>query len=219
MIGRLFFIILSQQKRKQLENKKITDRLIHFVNAVAGGMDQGKAYLQYYTHNKGILLNSAKSKASLLLAKSYIKELLKNAKETRTVAIAEAVKEGIRTVAKEFSAIMLTVEEMDAFHSAVIQGQLEMIENVTVYTWTDFMDDKGRVIRRERTAGIMKATRPPNIKEKQASIDALYRRKRAYPAYIPFGGEAIAGGGDIKIVNVVMLADGSKVPLFQNPGK
>lgn len=206
-----FFIVLSYRNFKQLLHKKQTDKLLSFVNAIASGMDRYKAYIRFYAKNPKIKPSSARSCAAILLGKAHVQDLLTKALEVRKTVIPEIMEQQARTVGKEFAAIQLTTEEMDNFHSAVIQGQVEVVENITVYTWTDILDGKGKVIRRERRAGVMKATRPPNIKEKQVSIDALYRRRKAYPAAIPFGKDDDAEG---MTIDFIMMADGTKQPLF-----
>lgn len=191
--------------------KGTSNTLLAFVSAVANGMDQGKAYTQFLAKKKTLKPTSAVARASRLLRRPEINKMYDEAIEVRKKVVSEVIKEQSRVLAREFSAIQLTTDELDSFHSAVIQGQVEMIENIVVYTWQEELDELGNVVKRIRNAGIMKATRPPNIKEKQASVDALYRRRKAYPAVSGF---KTPEDGEEEIVDYILNADGSKTLLF-----
>lgn len=194
-------------------NKKNSNNVIAFVNAVASGMDQYKAYLEFIAKKKTIKKDSATSRASKLLRQSNVVQLLNQAIANREIAMKQALSVRAEEVAKEFCSQNLTIEELDSFHTAVIRGIVEVEENVAVYTWNEFVDENGKVYKRTRTAGIMKAKRPPNVREKQISVDALYRRRKAYPAVNPFGPKE-EDGSEGEAIPYIILADGSELKMF-----
>lgn len=190
-----------------MTNKKNSDRLHAFVQAVAAGDPQYKAYIDHYSTKKDIKETTARFNSSKLIAKSHVKNLLIKAIEARDNAI---IKHSAVEVAKEFTVKMLTVEELDSWHCAVIQGLVMMEETIPIYNWIDLKNKNGIVTKRVRNTSFQTIKRPPNIREKQISVDALYRRKKAYPS--PF--TPVDPDGSEKVIDYVMLADGSLQPLF-----
>lgn len=155
----------------------LRDDYIAFATDIAAGKDQYKAYLDHVATRKNIAKQSAMVNASRLMARPEIQAIIKRAQQARET---EIVKITSREIAKEFSAILLETTELDAFHCAIIQGQVQVEEVIPMYNWEDILDVKGNVIKRIRKATFVKVTRPPNVREKQISVDALYKRRGEY---------------------------------------
>lgn len=189
-------------------NFKLTDKYIAFAHAVAGGMDAYKAYTEHVATKKKIAKSSAKASSSKLMSQPLIQELIVKARVARENAI---IANTARVVAKEFSSTILTVDEMDAYHCAIIQGMVLVEEVVPSFSFE--YDAEGRVIKRSRS--FVKVTRPPNIREKQISISEMYKRLGSYAARKFFGaiGNINEEGELQNVERFVILASGEKIPL------
>ena len=193
-----------------MANFKINDRHIAFCNAIAGGMKDFQAYIEFMSPGKKAKKGTAAAHASRLLKRPQIQQLIEQARKARAEAITG---EAARIVAKEFSTTLLTVDELDAYHSAVVQGLVEVEEVVPVYTNT--YDKAGRIVSRQTS--FMRVKRPPNIRERQISIAELYKRQGSYAPSKLFGAFAKAKeeDGEQEIVErFVLLSTGEKIPLL-----
>lgn len=188
---------------------KINDRHIAFANAVAGGMEQYKAYIEFMSIGKKAKKMTASANASGLMKRHEIKSLIEQASKARAEAITGVMS---RNVAQEFSTILLTVDELDSFHSSVVQGKIEVEEVVPVYT--NSYDKAGRIT--QRTTSFMRVKRPPNIREKQISVQELYKRGGNYaPSRLFAALGAVNEEGELaNVERVVVLSSGEKLPLF-----
>lgn len=197
-----------------MTNLKTTDRLLKLVNAVATGMDQTDAYLQHYS-NKGTKRRSATFQASKILGRPAVQDLLKQAREQRALAVKLEMDKQQKVYAKEFLEKVLTVDHLDSFHSSVIQGLVEVEEYVPVYTVEEVLDLAGNVIKRIRKPGLLPTKRKPNIREKQISVDALYKRNGNYAPGKLLGAFAnVNDDGELENVKrFVIMANGERVPL------
>jgi hypothetical protein len=196
-------------------NKRtITDRILKFVTALASGLDQTEAYLQHYS-KKQISRKAATVQASKLVARSHVQDLLRIAKEERAVAVREELARAQQDVAREFLEAVLTVDHLDSFHSSVIKGQVEVEEFVPIYTTEEIMNEKGQVIKRIRKPGLSKITRKPNVREKQVSVDALYKRFGSYAPLKAFGafGKVNDEGQVEKVKRFIIMATGERIPM------
>lgn len=207
------FLLLRQQKQQLYLSYtfKITDRYIAFANDVAAGMEQAAAYQKNIARKK-VSKATANVGASQAMAKSQIRNLVE---ELRKKRMEVAIKATEKQIAKEFTGVLLSTDELDLWHCSVIQGFVEIEEVVPVYNWQDIVDKDGVVIKRVRNASFMRIKRPPNVREKQASADALYKRRGSYAPLKMFGALAKVGeDGDGEIVQrFVLLSNGEKVPL------
>lgn len=188
------------------------DKHVAFCNAVAGGMDAYKAYIEYLSPGKKATKRTAAPHASKLMKRPEIQQLINQAKRIRG---EEIIRTSARVVAQEFATTILTVEEMDSFHSAIVQGLVQVEEVIPVYKNT--YDDKGRIKTRE--SNFVRVKRPPNIRERQISISELYKRNGNYAPAKLLGafGKVNEETGDMENVErFVIFSDGSKVPLLQN---
>jgi hypothetical protein len=195
---------------------KINDRHVAFANAIAAGMDHYKAYQEYMSPGKKAKRMTASANASVLLKRKEIKDLVDRARKEREAAITGVM---LREVGKEFSTTLLTVDELDNFNSAVIQGLVSVEEIVPTYTVNETLDDQGKVIKRSKTRSFVKITRPPNIREKQASVQELYKRFGNYaPSRLFAGVGRVNDEGDIENVErFIILSNGDRIPLNQEP--
>jgi hypothetical protein len=202
-------------KQQQVINKYATDRILKMVNGVASGMDQTEAYLKFYSKKPTIPKRTATFQASRLFAKSEIQELLQQAREQRAVALKEELAKSQRVVAKEFIQQVLTVDQLDSFHSSVIQGFVNVEDHVPVYTVEEILNEDGKVIKRIRKPGLLPITRKPNIREKQVSVDALYKRNGNYaPGKIAGAFGNVNEDGELEnIKRFVIMASGERVPM------
>jgi hypothetical protein len=201
-------------KQQQLVNRYTTERVLKMVNGIAAGMDQTEAYIQFYS-KKVIPKRTATIQASKLIAKAEVNELLQQAREQRAVALKEELAKSQRIVAKEFIQQVLTVDQLDSFHSSVIQGMVDVEDHVPVYTVEEILNDKGQVVKRIRKPGLLPIRRKPNIREKQVSVDALYKRNGNY-APGKFAGAFGNVNEDGELENVkrfVIMASGERVPM------
>src|SRR5690606_17903183 len=153
---------------------KITDKHIAFANAIVEGMDAYKAYQNHISPHNKAKKTTAGSHATVLMRRPEMQQLIN---ETRRIRGEEIIRTTARAVAKEFSTTMLTLDEMDAYHSAIIQGLVEVEEVVQVYRWTDVLGEDGKVKKRVKESNFVRVKRPPNVREKQISISELYRRQ------------------------------------------
>jgi hypothetical protein len=193
---------------------KINDRHVAFCNAIASGMDNYKAYQEYMSPGKKAGKNTASVNANALIKRPAIQELIEQARKARAEAITG---EMTRVLAPEFSTLILLPEELDAFHSAIVQGKALVEEVVPVYKWTETFDKNGNLIERKKEANFVSVKRPPNVREKQISIDALYKRGGHYPAIRLFGAFKNLGNDDVPeelVERVVLLSNGEKIPLM-----
>jgi len=202
-------------KQQHLANFTPTDRYQKFVSAIASGLDQTEAYLNFYTKNKSLAKRSATISASKLLMKPFIQDMLKEAREQRALAVKQELAKSARTVAKEFVEQVLTVDQMDSFHSSVIKGLVDVEEFVPVYTVEEILDAEGKVIKRIRKPGLLPTRRKPNIREKQVSVDALYKRFGNYAPSKMLGAFATTNDeGEIEnIKRFVIMASGERLPM------
>jgi hypothetical protein len=202
------------KKQQPLGNFATTERLQKFVHGIASGLDNNEAYLKYYT-KKPIPKRTAIVQASKLLMKPIVQDMLKVAQEQRALAIKQELAKAQRQLAKEFIEKVLTVDELDSFHSSVIQGLVDVEEFVPVYTVEEILNSEGKVVKRIRKPGLLPTRRKPNIREKQVSVDALYKR---FGNYAP--GKMIGAFGNVgddgEIENVkrfIIMASGERVPM------
>lgn len=193
-----------------MKTKALPDRHIAFINEVASGVPQYQAYIKHIATKK-LTEASARRTSSMLLNKSPYRKLLQQAINERQKILIEKSAE---VVAKEFTERSLTNDELDAFHCAVIAGKVDIEEVVPVYDWQDIVDENGRVVKRIRKTNFLKVKRPPNVREKQISIDALYRRRGLYaPGRIAGMIASVGSDGEIdQVQRFVILASGEKVP-------
>lgn len=186
----------------------IRDKHVAFVNAIASGMPRYEAYLKFISTRKNVKKTTAEAGASKIMARSEMKNLLERVMKERQDAITAEIS---RNVGKEFQAIILSTEEIDAFHCAVLQGQVEVEEVIIMKTLT--YDEKGNVIKKQDTP--MRIKRGPNIREKQISGAELYRRRGSYAPSKMFGAfkNLDDDGGPENVERYVMLSTGEKIPL------
>lgn len=192
---------------------RVNDRHVAFVNGIAAGMDDYKAYQQYMSPGNKAGKMTAAANACKLLKRPEIKELLANARKARNEAITEVA---TRNIGKEFTTVPLTLDEMDAFHYAVIQGLVEVEEVVPQYAYSEVLNEAGKVIKRQRTQTFVRVKRPPNIREKQFSLDYLHKRQGNYAPTKMLGafGKVNDDSGELENVErYVMLSNGEKILL------
>lgn len=192
-----------------------TDKLLKFIYAVAAGMNQDEAYIQHYSRNGKCKKATARTNASELLAKPANRELLAKARQERVDAMKLELQLNQQKVAKEFIEKVLTVDQLDSFHSSVIQGFVEVEEYVPIYTVEEILDHNGRVIKKIRKPGLSKITRKPNIREKQVSVDALYKRNGNYaPGKVVGAFGNVNDDGEVEnIKRFVIMANGDRMPM------
>lgn len=188
----------------------IRDKHVQFVNAIASGMPRFEAYIKFISPTKKLKKTTAEVGAAKIMARSEMKNLLDKVMKERQEAITAEIS---RNVGKEFQATILSTEEIDAFHCAVLQSQVEIEEVIIMKTLT--YDEKGNVIKKADTP--MRVKRPPNVREKQISAAELYRRRGSYAPSRMLGawGRVNADDPD-KLEDVqrfVLLANGERIPL------
>ena len=206
----------ARQNNNHLTSPKQSDKLLKFIYAIASGMDQTEAYLQHYSKHK-CNRKTANNNASKLLMKPINRDLLDKAKQERQDAMKKELEKSTRVVAKEFTEQVLSVEQLDSFHSAVIQGLVNVEDHVPVYTVEEILDEDGNVIKRIRKPGLLPITRKPNVREKQVSVDALYKRFGSYaPVKSKFAGVVGNIGEDGEVENIkrfIIMGNGERMPL------
>lgn len=192
---------------------KLKDKHIAFCNGIVTGMTGRNAYLQFLAVNPNCSKISASISATRLLARPEIQQCLQRLRLQLEEKITGEVS---RLIPKEFSTPLLTVDEMDNFHSAIVQGIIEVEEVVPVYRWTEVFNKAGKVIQRNKEANFVRVKRPANVREKQISIDALYKRFGNYAPSKIFGafGRVNEEGEVENVERVIMLSTGEKVPLL-----
>lgn len=199
-----------------MTNGQSPEKLLRFVNAIASGMDQTEAYLQHIA-KPNCAKRSATFTASKILGRPAVKDMLIKAKEEHALALKLEMEKQQKIYAKEFLEGVLTVDHLDSFHSSVIQGLVDVEEFIPVYTVEEILDATGtRVVKRIRKPGLLPTKRKPNIREKQTSVDALYKRFGNYAPSKLFGafGQVPDDGGDLQNVKrFIILANGERVPL------
>lgn len=195
---------------------KLNDKHIALVNAIAGGTTAQVAYLQHMAVNPKCSLQSAAVTVSRLLKRPDMKELLQRTRRAREDAITGQI---TRTLAAEFKGIVLTADEMDSFHSAVIQGFVEIEEVIPVMNITEDVDDNGKVTKRRKQTNFMRVKRPPNVREKQISVDALYKRFGHYAPNKFYGAFKNMDNDDPgeNVERYVMLSNGEKLLMPSEP--
>lgn len=186
----------------------LTDKKIAFAIAVAGGAEQQQAYINHVATRKDIKIGTAATNACQLMKKKEIQEIIQQTKKAHAEAL---INQSSSMLAKEFSTPLLTVDELDSFHSAIVQGLVDVEEVIPVYTST--YDDNG-VIKMKQTS-FMRVKRPPNIRERQISIDALYKRFGNYSPSRFFGAMGkVNEEGDLENVQrMLILSTGEKIPI------
>lgn len=190
---------------------KLNDKHIAFCNAIAGGTTHRSAYIEHMAVSDKCTLRSAAVTASRLLSRPEIKACIERCRLAREQAITGIIS---RNVAKEFETIVLTVTELDSFHSSVVQGMVEVEEVVPVYKWTERLNEEGKVIGRSKEANFMKIKRPPNVREKQISVDALYKRFGHYAPSRFFGAlKNMNDEPEDNVQRVLILSTGERIAL------
>lgn len=192
-----------------MHNLKITDRHIAFANDIAAGTPQNVAYQKHLATKKKLHPGTAKTQASRIMSKPEMQDLVDRIRLERQNAIT---KNQARIIAKEFSTILLSVDELDAYHSAIIQGMVEVEEVVPHFTLE--YDKSGKVVK--KSTSFVRVKRPPNIREKQISISELYKRFGHYAPNKLFGafGRVNEEGEVENVQRVFALSDGTKLPLL-----
>lgn len=196
---------------------KLTDKYIAFANDVAAGKLHYQAYIDNVAKNKRKVTKvSAKSSATKLVNRPEIQAIIEKARAARTEAI---VNSSARKVGKEFSAVILTIDELDSFHHAVVQGLVEVEEVVPTYTST--YDKDGKLLN--KVTSFVRVMRKPNVREKQISVAEIYKRGGHYAPNRFMGAFGRLGGDqDDELENVerfVILASGEKIPLLTDKPK
>jgi hypothetical protein len=203
----------DNRQKQQVTNNKISPNHYGFAQAVAAGSDIYKAYLEHVATSKDIKQVTARVQGSKLAAKPRIKKLIE---ELKAAINKEVVQVKAREIAAVFQTDLLTVDEMDAYHSAIVQGKV-MVEEVI--PTREMMYKNGKIVSSQVV--FRKVHRPPNVRERQISIDALYKRFGNYAPSRLFA--AVAGvndEGDLENVErVVILSDGTKLPLLSDQRK
>ena len=187
---------------------KVLDKHRAFALEVVAGTTQWEAWLKHIG-GKGTSKQTAHVKASELMKRHEIRNLIARYEEERNQAIIEAHH---KNLPEEFKTIPLTVDQLDAFHYSVALGKVEVEELVPITTI--IKDDKGR--EKSRTTTIHKVKRKPNIREKQASIDAIYKRWGSYAPSKLLGAFKNLGGDeetDDNVERFVLLSTGEKIPM------
>lgn len=193
---------------------KLQDKHIAFANAIAGGMQQQDAYIKFIATRPNISKGTAATNASGLMRRKEVQEVINRAKAARE---AEITGVAVRNIPKEFTTPVLTTDELDAYHSSIILGIVEVEELIQVYNWVETYDKKGKLVGRTRQAQVMKVPRRPNVREKQISIDALFKRFGSYAPSRFFGAlKNLNNDGDIEenVERFVLLSNGEKIPLL-----
>lgn len=189
---------------------KINDRHIAFSNAVAGGMTQWQAYQQTMCKGRKCGKQTAATNSTKLMRRKQIQDLIDRAKKVREEAILGVA---ARQLSSEFQILPLTADQMDSYHSAIIQGMVEVEEVVPTFIYREVIKN-GLVVGKERVQNFVRVKRPANIREKQASIDALYKRGGHYAPSKLFG--AFKNLDDDSqaenVVRTIMLSNGEKIP-------
>jgi hypothetical protein len=192
---------------------KITDKYVAFANAIAGGMDQYKAYIKFVAVKKTVTKGSAMVRSSRIALRPEIQDIICKARAARGEAITQVI---AREVAEEFRTTHLTVEELDSWHYAVIQGKVLIEEVVPQITYNEILDKEGKVVQRQRTQNFVRVLRPPNVREKQISVDAIYKRNGNYaPSRLFAAMKNVDDPTDENLQRVVVLSDGTELPLLQ----
>ena len=192
---------------------KITDKYVAMVNAIAGGMEQWQAYKEHVATIKNPKKSSCSVQSTKLMRRPEMKDLLQKARIARGEAITQVI---ARSVAEEFSTTHLTVDELDSYHYAIIQGKVLIEEVVPTWTSTEVLNKEGKVVQRQRTQNFVRVSRPPNVREKQISIDAIYKRKGDYAPSRFFGGIKNMNDdpAEDNVERVILLSNGETVPLL-----
>lgn len=184
---------------------KITNAYRAFAASVAGGEDAYKAFLKHIGTPKTSPA-TAKVRASLLLNKPPIKALVAKASEELNKAI---VKANIDTLPEELKTVMLTVDQIDSFHYAVLKNAVEVEE---IHPVTTIKRDKnGREV--ERTVTFHKVKRRANIRERQISSDYIYKRLGSYAPTKIFGAFKDIDEPTEKAPRFLLLSNGEKIEL------
>jgi phage terminase small subunit len=184
---------------------KITNAYRAFAASVAGGEDAYKAFLRHIGTPKTSPA-TAKVKASRLLQQPPIKALVAKASEELNRAI---VKANIETLPEELKTAMLTIDQIDSFHYAVIKNLVEVEE---IHPVTTIRRDKnGREV--ERTVTFHKVKRKANIRERQLSTDYIYKRLGSYAPTKIFGAFKDLDEPTEKVARTLILSNGVEVDL------
>lgn len=197
---------------------ELTDRIFAFCTKVAGGEYAYKAYLQHVATKK-ISEASAKASSSKLMTHPEVQDLIEKLKAERQDKLTEvnrelttqAIKETMEVLPPEFFGLALTVENVDQLHYSIIKGMVEVEDVLPVKRKTYTKDGK----LTEETVSFMRVKRKPNIRERQASMDALYKR---WGSYAPgkhlhgFGKTGEDDDGEGNVQRFILLSDGTKIP-------
>lgn len=203
-------------------NIEISDKHVAFAYMIAAGEPAYKAYLKHVTKEK-ITNASARSRACRLLKFPEIQDLVNKAREQRVNTLtkvnneilAEKAIEAAEQLPPEFFGIALSVENLDQLHYSIIKGNVQVEAVYPVQRIEETVDERGRVIKRTKSISFQKVKRNPTIRERQASIDALYKRFGSYAPVkgaIGFGklGPEDEAEGDVK--RYIVLSNGEKIP-------
>jgi hypothetical protein len=198
--------MVTDQTFRGMAKFKLSDKHAAFCSAIASGEFAYKAYMNYVA-SRPTTKKSAEVSASNLLARPEIQDLIQQAKKERQLAI---VKAQAGRVAEEFETFILATDQLDAYHSAIIQGKVVVEEIYPVTTIT--RDKTGKEV--ERTVAFKKVARQPNLREKQISIDALYRRRGDYAAVKGlFGIGRVDQDEDDSGDRFIVLSNGERIKL------
>jgi phage terminase small subunit len=170
-----------------------------------------ESYLKFYTDSKR---KSANVAAHYLLKRPEIQEFIsfleadmeEKEKEVRERAIAELKKK------------IISMVELDVFHSQVVRCEVEVEDVLPVREYIPFdakIPNSGRWL-----ISFKRIKRLPNLRERQISAAELYRRQGAYaPTKTKFIEEgdgllpANGNGNGNGSARFVILANGEKIPI------
>lgn len=187
---------------------KLNDRYIAFAIAVATGSEQLKAYIEHVATRKNVKKSTAATNSSNLMKRPEIRDIVEETRKAHSKAIIE---QSARLVAAEFKTTVLTIDELDSFHSAIVQGLIEVEEVIPVYTNT--YDTEG--VLKLRQTSFMRVKRPPNAREKQISADALFKRFGAYAPnrFLGAFGKVKDDGEVEDVQRMLILSTGERIPM------
>lgn len=200
-----------------MRNIVITDKHHGFTQAIATGLEGYKAYKQFIAKGK-VKDATARSAASKLLAYPEIQELLEVKRKQRITAIEQAnnnvikkaAQEAVESLSPDFFGIALTTDNLDQLHYNIVKGLVEVEE---IFPVKKITKQGGKVV--EETVSFERIMRKPTIRERQASIDALYKRFGSYaPVKGAFGFGKLdnENEGEDNAKRFVVLSDGTKIP-------
>lgn len=171
----------------------------------------GKAIEAYELFFVSKSRRSASAKACMLLKKPEIKKQVEDFRKEKQDSLDKALEEQAEKIKKG----ICSITELDFYHSQIIRGELLTPTIMPVRVFRNNYNEAGQLVSSGWDVELREVMVAPSVRDKQRSMDALYKRAGAYRQLAPAkeddfeekeAGESVEG-------DYIILSTGEKLQL------